>query len=82
MNRAVLEGDPHTVIEGMIIGAFAMGAEEGYIYVRAEYPLAVETLKRAIKRAEELGILGEEALGSKFNFKLRIMEGAGAFVCG
>ena len=82
MNRAVLEGDPHTVIEGMIIGAFAIGADEGYIYVRAEYPLAVETLKRAIKRAEELGILGEEALGSKFNFKLRIMEGAGAFVCG
>jgi NADH-quinone oxidoreductase subunit F len=64
MNRAVLEGDPHTVIEGMIIGAYAMGVDEGYIYVRAEYPLAVETLTKAIKRAEELGILGEHAFGS------------------
>jgi NADH-quinone oxidoreductase subunit F len=82
MNRAVLEGDPHTVIEGMIIGAYAMGVDEGYIYVRAEYPLAVETLTKAIKRAEELGILGEHAFGSGFSFKLRIMEGAGAFVCG
>jgi NADH-quinone oxidoreductase subunit F len=82
MNRAVLEGDPHTVIEGMIIGAYAMGADEGYIYVRAEYPLAVETIKKAIKRAEELGILGEHVFGSGFSFKLRIMEGAGAFVCG
>ena len=82
MNRAVLEGDPHSVIEGMIIGAYAMGVDEGYIYVRAEYPLAVETLTRAIKRAEELGILGEHVFGSGFSFKLRIMEGAGAFVCG
>jgi len=82
MNRAVLEGDPHTVIEGMIIGAYAMGVDEGYIYVRAEYPLAVETLTKAIKRAEELGILGEHTFGSGFSFKLRIMEGAGAFVCG
>ncbi len=82
MNRAVLEGDPHTVIEGMIIGAYAMGVDEGYIYVRAEYPLAVETLTKAIKKAEELGILGEHAFGSGFSFKLRIMEGAGAFVCG
>jgi NADH-quinone oxidoreductase subunit F len=82
MNRAVLEGDPHTVLEGMLIGAYAMGADEGYIYCRAEYPLAVETLTKSIKRAEELGILGQNALGSKFSFKLHIMEGAGAFVCG
>jgi NADH-quinone oxidoreductase subunit F len=82
MNRAVLEGDPHSVIEGMIIGAYAMGADEGYIYVRAEYPLAVETLTRAIKRAEELGLLGENIFDSGSSFKLRIMEGAGAFVCG
>jgi NADH-quinone oxidoreductase subunit F len=82
MNRAVLEGDPHTVLEGMLIGAYAMGADEGYIYCRAEYPLAVETLNKAIKKAEELGILGPNAMGSKFSFKLRVMEGAGAFVCG
>jgi NADH-quinone oxidoreductase subunit F len=82
MNRSVLAGDPHTVIEGMIIGAYAIGADEGYIYVRAEYPLAIETVRKAIKRAEELGILGEDALGSGFSFRLRIMEGAGAFVCG
>jgi len=82
MNRAVLEGDPHSVIEGMIIGAYAMGADEGYIYVRAEYPLAVETLTAAIKRAEELGMLGENMFDSGYSFKLRIMEGAGAFVCG
>jgi len=82
MNRAVLEGDPHTVLEGMLIGAFAMGADEGYIYCRAEYPLAVQTLNKAIKKAEELGILGPNAMGSRFSFKLRVMEGAGAFVCG
>jgi NADH-quinone oxidoreductase subunit F len=82
MNRAVLEGDPHSVIEGMIIGAYAMGADEGYIYVRAEYPLAVKTITKAIRRAEELGILGDHVFGSGFSFKLRIMEGAGAFVCG
>ncbi len=82
MNRAVLEGDPHTVLEGMLIGAYAMGATEGYIYCRAEYPLAVKTLNNAIKKAEELGLLGPNALGSKFSFKLRVMEGAGAFVCG
>lgn len=82
MNRAVLEGDPHSVIEGMIIGAYAMGVDEGYVYVRAEYPLAVQTLTKAIRRAEELGILGDHAFGSVFSFKLRVMEGAGAFVCG
>jgi NADH-quinone oxidoreductase subunit F len=82
MNRAVLEGDPFTVLEGMLIGAYAMGAAEGYIYCRAEYPLAVLTLNKAIKRAEELGLLGENALGSGFSFRLRVMEGAGAFVCG
>ncbi len=82
MNRAVLEGDPHSVIEGMLIGAYAMGASEGYIYVRAEYPRAVETLGKSLKRAEALGILGPNALGSTFSFTLRMMEGAGAFVCG
>lgn len=82
MNRAVLEGDPHTVIEGMVIGAYAIGASEGYLYVRAEYPLAVKTLEKSIKDAEKYGLLGENILGSNFSFKLNIMEGAGAFVCG
>jgi len=82
MDRSVLEGDPHAVIEGMLIGAHAIGAEAGYIYVRAEYPLAVKNLKIAISQAEELGILGENILGSGMNFKLKIKEGAGAFVCG
>ncbi|GHV36543.1 NADH-quinone oxidoreductase subunit F [Synergistales bacterium] len=82
MDRSVLEGDPHAVIEGMAIGAYAMGADEGYIYCRAEYPLAIEHLKHAIAQAEEYGLLGEKIFGSNFNFTLHVKEGAGAFVCG
>ena len=82
MDRSLLEGDPHAVIEGMIIGAYAVGANEGYIYVRAEYPLAVEHLRRAIAQAEELGLLGEDILGTGFSFHIELKEGAGAFVCG
>ncbi len=82
MDRSVLEGDPHRVIEGMAICAYAIGADEGYIYVRAEYPLAIKRLKIAIQQAEDLGLLGNNIFGSGFNFKLKIKEGAGAFVCG
>ena len=82
MDRAVLEGDPHRVIEGMLIGAYAMGAQVGYIYVRAEYPIAVEHLNIAVQQARELGLLGDNILGSGFSFDLRLKEGAGAFVCG
>jgi NADH:ubiquinone oxidoreductase subunit F (NADH-binding)/(2Fe-2S) ferredoxin/NAD-dependent dihydropyrimidine dehydrogenase PreA subunit len=82
MDRAVLEGDPHTVIEGMLIAAYAIGADEAYIYVRAEYPIAVEHIHIAVKQAEELGLLGDNILGSGVNFHLHIKEGAGAFVCG
>jgi NADH-quinone oxidoreductase subunit F len=82
MDRAVLEGDPHSVIEGMLVGAFAMGAREGYVYVRAEYPIAVEHLRIAVRQAEEMGLLGEAILGTDFSFQLHIKEGAGAFVCG
>ncbi|NPA75293.1 MAG: NADH-quinone oxidoreductase subunit NuoF [Euryarchaeota archaeon] len=82
MDRNVLEGDPHRVIEGMIIGAYAIGASIGYIYVRAEYPLAIKRLKIALKQAREHGFLGENILGSGFSFDIRIKEGAGAFVCG
>ncbi len=82
MDRAVLEGDPHSVIEGMLIGAYAMGATEGFIYVRTEYPIAVEHLHTAVSQAEELGLLGERILGSDFSFRMHIKEGAGAFVCG
>ena len=82
MDRSVLEGDPHGIIEGMAISAYAIGADEGYIYVRAEYPLAVKRLKKAIKDAEEYGILGDNIYGSDFSFKLHVKEGAGAFVCG
>ena len=82
MDRSVMEGDPHKMIEGMMIAAYAVGAQEGYIYVRAEYPLAVERLKNAIRQAEEYGILGENILGSGFSFRLHINQGAGAFVCG
>ncbi|UCG39086.1 MAG: SLBB domain-containing protein, partial [bacterium] len=82
MDRSVLEGDPHAVIEGMIIGAYAIGARYGYIYCRAEYPLAIERLKIAIAQAEERNFLGENVFGTKFNFHLKIKEGAGAFVCG
>jgi NADH:ubiquinone oxidoreductase subunit F (NADH-binding)/Pyruvate/2-oxoacid:ferredoxin oxidoreductase delta subunit/(2Fe-2S) ferredoxin len=82
MNRSLLEGDPHSLIEGMLIAAYAIGASHGYIYCRAEYPLALERLHKAIKQAEELHLLGNDILGSGFNFHLRIKEGAGAFVCG
>ena len=82
MDRSVLEGDPHSVLEGMIIGAYAIGAHEGYIYVRAEYPLAVKILREAIRQAEEYGFLGSNIFGSSFDFSIQINQGAGAFVCG
>ena len=82
MDRAVLEGDPHAVIEGMLIGAYAIGAEYGYIYVREEYPIAVEHLKLALEQMKELGLLGENILGCGFNFDIYLKMGAGAFVCG
>ncbi|NLY71942.1 MAG: NADH-quinone oxidoreductase subunit NuoF [Clostridiales bacterium] len=82
MDRSILEGDPHSVIEGLMIGAYAIGAKQGYIYVRAEYPLAIERLSNAIEQARERGLLGEKILGSDFSFDLSIRIGAGAFVCG
>ena len=82
MDRSIMEGDPHKMIEGMIIAAYAVGAQEGYIYVRAEYPLAVRRLANAIEQATEAGLLGENILGSGFSFNLHINRGAGAFVCG
>ncbi len=82
MDRSILEGDPHSVIEGMIIGAFAIGASEGFIYVRTEYPLAVVSLKQAIRQARECGLLGSSIMGSGFSFDIEIREGSGAFVCG
>ncbi|MBU0489911.1 MAG: NADH-quinone oxidoreductase subunit NuoF [Bacteroidetes bacterium] len=82
MNRSLLEGDPHSLIEGMIIAGFAIGAGTGYIYCRAEYPLALVRLRIAIEKAEENNLLGDNILGSGFNFKIKIKEGAGAFVCG
>ena len=82
MDRSLLEGDPHRIIEGMAIAAYAIGADEGYIYVRAEYPLAIHRLEVALEQAAELGLLGENILGSGFNFNLHIKKGAGAFVCG
>ncbi|MCG3218311.1 MAG: NADH-quinone oxidoreductase subunit NuoF [Candidatus Heimdallarchaeota archaeon] len=81
-NRAVLEGDPHAVLEGMMLAAYSMGCEKGYIYCRAEYPLAVERLQIAIDQAREKGYLGYNIMGSGFDFDLEIFEGAGAFVCG
>ena len=82
MDRSIMEGDPHKMIEGMMIGAYAVGAKEGYIYVRAEYPLAISRLKLAIAQAEECGLLGDNILGTDFSFRLHINRGAGAFVCG
>lgn len=82
MDRSVLEGDPHSVIEAMIIAGYAIGASQGYIYVRAEYPIAVERLDIAIRQAREYGLLGEDILGKGFNFNLELRLGAGAFVCG
>ena len=81
-NRRVLEGDPHSVIEGMIIGAYAAGAQQGYIYCRAEYPIAVRTMRTAIDQARTFGLLGENILGTDFCFDLEVRMGAGAFVCG
>ena len=82
MDRSVLEGDPHKILEGMAICGYAIGADEGYIYVRAEYPLAIKRLSIAIEQAEAMGLLGDNIFGSGFSFKLHIKEGAGAFVCG
>lgn len=82
MDRSIMEGDPHKMIEGMMIAAYAVGAQEGYIYVRAEYPLAISRLKLAISQAEEAGLLGDNIMGTDFSFKLHINRGAGAFVCG
>ena len=82
MDRSILEGDPHTVIEGMMIGGYAIGANTGYVYVRAEYPIAVERLTKAIEDARSRGVLGEKLFGSDFDFDLEIRIGAGAFVCG
>jgi NADH-quinone oxidoreductase subunit F len=82
MDRSVLEGNPHSVLEGMIIGAYAMGAERGYVYVRTEYPLAIENLSIALDQARERGLLGSDVLGSGFGFGVEISRGAGAFVCG
>ena len=82
MDRSILEGDPHGVIEGLAIGAYAIGASEGYVYARAEYPVAIRRLKIAIEQARERGFLGDDVLGAGFKFHLRVKEGAGAFVCG
>lgn len=82
MDRSIIEGDPHSVIEGLAIGAYVIGANQGYVYVRAEYPLAVDRLEKAIESARELGVLGEDIFGTGFDFNLEIRVGAGAFVCG
>lgn len=82
MDRSIMEGDPHKMIEGMMIAAYAVGAQEGYIYVRAEYPLAISRLKKAMQDAEEHGLLGDNIMGTDFSFRLHINRGAGAFVCG
>ncbi len=82
MDRSLLEGNPHSVIEGMIIGAFAIGSSEGYVYVRNEYPLAIKNLETALSQAREYGLLGDNLLGSGFNFDIKISRGGGAFICG
>ena len=82
MDRSILEGDPHAILEGMLLGAYAMGANEGYIYCRAEYPLAIQRLKNAIEQAENYGLLGENIMDTPFSFSVHVKEGAGAFVCG
>ncbi|NIO48100.1 MAG: NADH-quinone oxidoreductase subunit NuoF [Candidatus Aminicenantes bacterium] len=82
MDRSLLEGDPHSVLEGMLIGAYAIGASTGYIYVRAEYPQAIVKFLQAVKQAEEHGLLGKDIFNSGFNFEVRVNKGAGAFVCG
>jgi NADH:ubiquinone oxidoreductase subunit F (NADH-binding)/(2Fe-2S) ferredoxin len=82
MDRSIIEADPHSIIEGMAIGAYAIGAQKGYIYVRIEYPLAIERLETALKSSKEFGLLGNNIFGSEFNFDIDIFRGAGAFVCG
>jgi NADH:ubiquinone oxidoreductase subunit F (NADH-binding)/(2Fe-2S) ferredoxin len=82
MDRSLVEGNPHSVLEGMIIGAYAIGAHQGYIYIRNEYPLAVKAMQQALNQAEEHGLLGKNILGSGFDFEIRIQRGGGAFVCG
>ncbi|MCP4546363.1 MAG: 4Fe-4S dicluster domain-containing protein [bacterium] len=82
MDRSLIEGDPHCVLEGMLIAAYAIGASQGIVYIRAEYPLAIKRLERAIAQMRKYGLLGENILGSDFSFDIRIKEGAGAFVCG
>ena len=82
MDRSILEGDPHSVLEAMAIAAYTIGANKGYIYVRAEYPIAVKRLEIAIKQAKDYGILGENIFGTDFDFDIEIRLGAGAFVCG
>jgi NADH:ubiquinone oxidoreductase subunit F (NADH-binding)/(2Fe-2S) ferredoxin len=82
MDRSLMEGDPHSIVEGMVIGAYAVGASQGFIYVREEYPIAIEHLSLAIKKAEEYGLLGNDIMGTGFNFSVQINKGAGAFVCG
>jgi len=82
MDRTVLEGDPHAVLEGMLIGSYAIGASEGFIYVRSEYPLAIEILEHAIDEAEKCGLLGENILGSGWSFRVTVRRGAGAYICG
>jgi NADH-quinone oxidoreductase subunit F len=82
MDRAILESDPHSVIEGMVIAAYAVGAKEGYIYVRAEYPLAVKRVRLALRQAKKLNLLGRNILGSGFSFDMQLFQGSGAFVCG
>ena len=82
MDRSLLEGDPHAVLEGILIGAYAIGATDGYIYIRAEYPLAIQRLKVALQQMEQYGLLGDNILGSNLSFHVKIKEGAGAFVCG
>ncbi len=82
MNRSLIEGDPHSVLEGLLVGGYALGAKEGYVYIRTEYPLAVERLKFAIEQMGKAGLLGQKILGSSFDFNINIREGAGAFVCG
>jgi len=82
MARSILEGDPHSVLEALMIGGYAIGANKGYIYIRAEYPLAISRLRIAIKQAEDYGLLGKDIFGTGFNFEIEIKLGAGAFVCG
>ena len=82
MDRSILEGDPHSILEAMAINGYCTGASHGLIYIRAEYPLAIERLRRAIEQAREYGLLGNDILGSGFSFDIELRYGAGAFVCG